>query len=132
MQLDMTQFPLIWMREHSDDHEQEEDAAAREALLALLERGEKFVLIATRLPTLAELAELKPEDKKMRAKLFKTHRAQLTRLCAGMIMIGSAANLPQPICKAVQGFTAMMGVAVFFAASVADADAIARERLATN
>ncbi|WP_332687345.1 hypothetical protein [Devosia sp.] len=128
MQLDMTQFPIIWMRDHEDD-EPEDVAATRDMLLDLLGKNERFVLVAGRMPSLSDLTEASPSEKKMRAQLFKTHRTKLTRLCAGMIIVGNGSKLPPAIAKAMEAFTNAMGVAVVFAASSEDAEAIAQERL---
>ena len=128
MQLDMTGFPIIWMREH-EDGESEDFAATRDLLIALLDREEKFVLVAGRMPSLADLTEASPDEKKMRAQLFKTHREQLVRLCAGMIIVGHASRLPAAIGKAIEAFTRAMGVVVIFAADISEAETIARQRL---
>jgi hypothetical protein len=131
MQLDMTRFPIIWMRGHDeDDHQHEDIEAQRDALVALLDGGQKFVLVADRLPTLGELTDIDPIEKKMRAQLFKTYRLQLTQLCAGMIMVGNAASLPEPLRKVMEAFTGMLGVPVLFAASAEVAETMARDRLA--
>jgi len=129
MRLDVENFPIIWMREEADGQE-EDVAATRDLLIGLLQRDERFVLVAERLPNLSDLTEASPDEKKMRAELFKTHRGQLTRLCAGMIIVGSGSNLPQALAKAMTAFTAAMGLSVAFARDVVEAETVARARLA--
>jgi Asp-tRNA(Asn)/Glu-tRNA(Gln) amidotransferase A subunit family amidase len=110
MQLDMANFPIIWMREH-EDAETEDFEATRDLLVDLLAREEKFVLVAGRMPSLSDLTEASPEEKKMRAQLFKTHRGSLVRLCAGMIIVGQASRLPAAISNAIEAFTKAMDAA---------------------
>lgn len=129
MQLDMTRYPIIWMRSHHDD-EEEDIEATRDALVDLLDRGQRFVLVADRMPNLSDLKDSSPAEKKMRAQLFRTHREKLVRLCAGMIIVGDAAALPRALAKAIEAFTSAMGVGVVFAASLGDAETQARVRLA--
>lgn len=126
MRLDQSEFPIIWLTE---DDSSEDIQESRDALIALLERGERFVLAAARMPGLHELSNMSPEEKKMRAQLFKDYKSQLTRLCAGMIMVGSASRLPPAMQKAIAGMSGLMGVSILFATDIDDARATARERL---
>src|SRR5215217_5373624 len=128
MRLDITSFPIVWMREQAEG-EEEDVAETRDLLIGLLQRDERFVLAAERLPGLADLTEASPEEKKMRAELFKLHRGQLTKLCAGMVIVGSGSKLPQAIAKAMAAFTGAMGVAVVFVRDAVEAEAVAHARL---
>lgn len=131
MKLDITELPVIWIREHDEDetHDDKEDS---EQFLAVLRRNERFVLIAARAPRLSDISEMDPEERKERAKLFKTHRQDLTRLCKGMILIGRAANLPLPVRKAIEKMSSAMGIDLLFADSEPAALALAQIRLAAT
>ncbi|UXS43055.1 hypothetical protein FY150_24985 (plasmid) [Agrobacterium tumefaciens] len=129
MQLDFTELPVIWMREH-EEGQVHNDAEDREQLLAVLQRGQRFVLIADRMPTLPDLSEMDAQERKVRAKMFKVYRQDLARLCRGMILIGRAAAMPLAIKKTIEGFSSAMGVALLFAESEPAARELARSRLA--
>ncbi|MER3355856.1 MAG: hypothetical protein RLQ73_18050 [Hoeflea sp. D1-CHI-28] len=130
MQIDIESFPIVWMRDHDED-EDHDVAADRMVMLALLERGEPFVLIAERMPTLADLAEMGAEERKQRVQMFKIHKADMTRLCAGMILIGRAASLPAAIRKPLEGLASAVGITLLFAVDQAMAVHLAHERLKT-
>lgn len=128
MRLDAENFPIIWMREHDHD-EAHDDDADRKLFLELLARKERFVLIAERMPRPSDLAETTSEDRKERARMFKTYKGEIARLCAGMILIGRASGLALPIRKAIEGISSVMGINLLFADSEAAALELARERL---
>lgn len=128
MRLDATTFPIVWMRDH-DDGATHDTAADVEALLALLAQGERFVMIAERLPGPSDMAREDAADRRERALLFKKTKADFARLCAGFVLIGRAASLPLPIRKAIEGMTRALGIATVFAEDEAAALGIARERL---
>jgi hypothetical protein len=128
MKLDTENFPLVWLREHEDehDHNDEKEIAAFEALL---HQSRPFAIIVEKPPQFLPKDRLDPEEKVKRAKLFKSHRADLSRLCVGFIVIMRETPLSLPVRKAVEGLTAAMGVPLNFAADAMTAEAIARERL---
>lgn len=130
MQFDLEDFPLVWLRDHDGDAEHDHDETAdREALLGLLKRGERFVVIVERLPGLDDMSNASQDDRRQRARMFKTHREEISRLCRGMIMIGRAASLPLPFQKAIHGLTSAIGIAVLFAASEQKARDLGRSLL---
>lgn len=131
MRIDASSFPIVWMRDY--DHDEDHDFAAdRKVMLELLERGERFVLVAERMPGLSDvgdIADMGAEERKQRAQLFKAHKDEMTRLCAGMILIGRASGLPTAIRKPLEGLASALGIALLFADSQAAALQLARERL---
>lgn len=131
MHVDADSFPIVWMRDH--DHGKNHDVAAdRKVMLELLERGERFVLIAERMPGLSDVgdvADMGAEERRQRAQLFKAHKDEMTRLCAGMILIGRASGLPAAIRKPLEGLASALGIALLFADNQAAALQLARERL---
>ncbi|SMF74732.1 hypothetical protein SAMN02982989_4418 [Xaviernesmea oryzae] len=128
MRLDAENFPIIWMREHdhSDDHD---DDADRKLFLELLARGERFVLIAEKMPRPSDLAETTPEGRREHARMFKAYKGEMARLCAGMILIGQASGVALPIRKTIENVSSAMGIGILFADSEATAMELARERL---
>lgn len=128
MRLDAENFPIVWMREHDHDDEHDDDAD-RALFLELLRRGERFVLIAERMPRPSDLTETTPEDRRERARMFKTYKGEMARLCAGMILIGRASGLALPIRKTIENVASAMGIKFLFADSEAAALELARERL---
>ncbi|MDM0091386.1 hypothetical protein QTI08_28475, partial [Variovorax sp. J22G40] len=102
MRLDTTRFPLVFMREA-----QQQPSAAdtpEQALEALLDRGERFVLLTDHLP--GDHADESHEDRKQRALFFKRHKARMRALCQGMVpgpvnaISGVALAEPGAGCKA--------------------------------
>lgn len=128
MRLDTRNFPIVWMREHVDGegHDEEEE---QERMLGLLRRGERFVLVAERMPRVADLAEIDPEERRRRALLFKAYKGELARLCAGMILIGRAADMPFPVRKAIEGMSSAFGIGFLFAENETAALALAAQCL---
>lgn len=128
MQFDLEGFPLVWLRDHAGTHEHD-DQADREILLGLLKRGERFVVILERAPGLQDLSDTSQDDRKQRARLFKVHKKEIVRLCAGMILVGRPSSLPLPIQKVIAGVTSAIGIAVLFAATAQAATELARTLL---
>ncbi|WP_321291239.1 hypothetical protein [Alcaligenes phenolicus] len=84
MQVDDTQFPLVFLREHSS---QQTPQQAQDQLEALLNRGQRFVLLTDRLGGGDHAHEESHEDRKQRALFFKQNKQRLKDLCAGMVVI---------------------------------------------
>lgn len=84
MQLDDTQFPLVFLREHSTPQTPQQ---AQDQLEALLSRGQRFVLLTDRLSGEKHAHEESHEDRKQRALFFKQNKQRLKDLCAGMVVI---------------------------------------------
>ncbi len=129
MRLDLDELPIIWMRDH-DEGEVHDDEEDNRRFIAVLRRGEPFVMIAERAPSLPDFAKVDAEERRRRAKLFKDHRRDLARLCRGMILVGRAANLPMPIRKGIEAISSAAGISLLFAESEQAALDLARARLA--
>tara|TARA_R110002124_G_scaffold10096_8_gene50910 strand:- start:12122 stop:12508 length:387 start_codon:yes stop_codon:yes gene_type:complete len=127
MNIDASEFPFVWMRDgdRTDDEESEQ-----QVFLDLLAGGRRFVLIAARMPSLSDLGEMTPDQRKARAVMFKQHRAAITRLCAAMIMVGDGSRLPAPIKAAIEGLSGAIGVPMVFVPDAAAALALGTARLA--
>lgn len=131
MKIDIATHPIVWLRDHSSDHPHDEEADRRQ-LIELIAKGERFVLVSERMPTLIDLADAAPQEKKLRAEMLKSLRGDISRLCAGAIVIGSSASLPLTLRKALKGLTATLGVPLVFADAEADALHIARRMLSSG
>ena len=82
MQVDDTQFPLVFLREHEQEHTSQQ---TQDQLEALLNRGQRFVLLTERLGGEDRNQEESHEDRKQRALFFKHNKQRLKDLCAGMV-----------------------------------------------
>ncbi len=131
MKLDLQNFPLVWMRDHEaeEQHDEDEEIAAFEHLL---NERMPFAIIVERAPQLPDMTQMDPQDRARRARLFKVHKAEMSRLCVAFIVIVQDTRLPLPIRKAIEGVTSAMGVPLNFASDKLTAEAIARERLRTS
>lgn len=129
MRLDTQEFPLLWMRDHLPG-EGEDHGDEIAALRALIEQGERFILLASRIPTLADMSDDSPAERKERALLFKEHKVKMARLCAGMILIGKPEALPLILRKPLQALAGLIGAEVIFAPDEAAARLLAKARLA--
>lgn len=132
MHLNMSEWPLIWMEPHDDNHPDDEhhQEEMRVVMDKLMGSTQRFVLLTDRLPTLEDLKEKSREEKQLRAQFFKTYRSQFSKLCAAMIIVGNFAQLPIVLQKAVEGIGKMIGIPVLFALDVEEARLIAGEQLA--
>lgn len=124
MRIDASEFPVIWLRDGEDDGTDE----AR--LTEILERGERFVMIAERLPRQEDMGEMDHEEKRRRALLFKNYRATLMRLCAGMFVIQGTAPVSTAIKVFIEGAGKAFGVPFIFVRTSEEAVMQARKRLA--
>lgn len=128
MKIDIATHPIVWLRDHAGDHPLDDEDDRRQ-LVELIARGERFVLVSERMPTLIDLADAAPQEKKVRAEMLKSLRGDISRLCAGAIVIGSSSSLPLALRKALEGLTATLGVPLAFAEAEADALHIASRML---
>lgn len=126
MQLDTTRFPLVFMREA----EQPPSAVGtpEQALEALLDRGERFVLLTDHLP--GDHAEEGHEERKQRALFFKRHKARMRALCPGMVLITGDRAIPAAVRLAAQGAGKVLGLAIAFVETERDATEAASRWLA--
>ncbi len=91
MQVDDTQFPLVFLREHEQEHTSQQ---TQDQLEALLNRGQRFVLLTERLGGEDRNQEESHEDRKQRALFFKRNKQRLKDLCAGMVVITQGRAIP--------------------------------------
>ncbi|WP_219213680.1 hypothetical protein [Variovorax boronicumulans] len=126
MRLDTTRFPLVFMREA----EQQPSAVGtpEQALEALLDRGERFVLLTDHLP--GDHADESHEDRKQRALFFKRHKAWLRALCQGMVLITGNRAIPAAVRLAAQGAGKVLGLAIAFVETEREAAEAAEKWLA--
>ncbi|MET4575025.1 hypothetical protein [Ottowia thiooxydans] len=107
MQLDTTRFPLVFLREH--DHEQSHDEAEAQ-IAALLDRGERFVLLTDHLPGDDHRHNDSHEDRKQRALFFKRNKQRLKDLCAGLVIITGDRSIPAAAKLALQTLGKVLGL----------------------
>ncbi len=91
MQVDDTQFPLVFLREQDQLQTPQQ---AQHQLEALLNRGQRFVLLTERLGGEDHNHEESHEDRKQRALFFKHNKQRLKDLCAGMVVITQGRAIP--------------------------------------
>lgn len=111
MQLDATQFPLVFLREH-DEHLSHQ--AAEAAFAALLDRGERFVLLTDHLPGDHHRHDESHDDRKQRALFFKRNKQRLKDLCAGLVIITGDRSIPAAARLAVQTLGKVLGLGFAF------------------
>lgn len=111
MQLDATRFPLVFLREHDQDHSHQ---AAEAEFAALLDRGERFVLLTDHLPGDDHGHDESHEDRKQRALFFKRNKQRLKDLCAGLVIITGDRSIPAAAKLAVQTLGKVLGFASAF------------------
>lgn len=128
MHLDLSELPLIWMRNHTKD-EEHDDENEGEILLGVLRRNEPFIMIAEEMPRLSDIAAMDQAERKERAKLFKVHKKDLARLCAGMIVIAPSGSVAMPVRVTLEKFASAIGITLLFADSPPAAREIAQARL---
>lgn len=111
MRLDATRFPLVFLREHDEDHSHQE---AEVEFAALLDRGERFVLLTDHLPGDDHGHDESHEDRKQRALFFKRNKQRLKDLCAGLVIITGERSIPAAAKLAVQTLGKVLGFASAF------------------
>lgn len=120
MQIDTTQFPFIFLREHDHDHPHTA-GADEQVLLALLEGGEHFVLLTDQIPGDHDHPEESHEDRKQRTLFFKQNKARIREVCRGMIVITGESAVPMALRLGLQGIGKAFGVPAAFVKSEHDA-----------
>jgi hypothetical protein len=112
MQFDTSKFPLVFLMEQT--HAQ--SAATVEAqLAALLDRGERFVLLTDHLP--GDHPEESKEERKERALFFKRNKDRLKQLCRGIVFITGERTVSAAIRLAAQGAGKALGLGFAFVPS---------------
>lgn len=111
MQLDATRFPLVFLRGHDQDHSHRE---AEVEFAALLDRGERFVLLTDHLPGDGHGHDESHEDRKQRALFFKRNKQRLKDLCAGLVIITGDRSISAAAKVAVQTLGKVLGFGFAF------------------
>jgi hypothetical protein len=111
MPLDDTQFPWVFLREHSTPQTPQQ---AQDQLEALLSRGQRFVLLTDRLGGEKHAHEESHEDRKQRALFFKQNKQRLKDLCAGMVVISKGRAIPAAARLAQQTLGRVLGLQFSF------------------
>jgi hypothetical protein len=111
MQLDATRFPLVFLREHDQERSHQE---AEAEFTALLDRGERFVLLTDHLPGDDHGHDESHEDRKQRALFFKRNKQRLKDLCAGLVIITGDRSVSGAAKLAVQTFGKVLGFSSAF------------------
>jgi len=108
MQIDRSQYPLVFLRATVLPHTENPEAE----LEAILSDDLPFVLISDQPPHNEDNES--PEAKKARALFFKRNRAHFIRICVGAIVIEGAKPTPMPLRLAAQAFGKAFGVPFHF------------------
>lgn len=122
MRLDLEHFPLVRV-----DYETPAGTAPEDQILELLARGERFVMISGRPP--ANHPDDTPGNRKSRAAFFKSHKAELKRLCSGAVMIEGEKPVARPFKIMATALGKAFGVRFCFAKDDAGAMELARAML---
>lgn len=132
MPVDATQFPLVYLTAPQPDSSPGEAEAAFEALL---DRGERFVVVTERPPGEEheherELAHETPhEARKQRALFFKRNKARMKVLCAGMVVIAGERPISLAARVAAQTLGKFLGFRCAFVRDAHEAQAQAERFL---
>ncbi|MDV2115150.1 hypothetical protein [Alcaligenes faecalis] len=118
MQVDDTQFPFVFLREHSP---QQTAQQTQDQLEALLNRGQRFVLLTDRMGSENHVHEESHEDRKQRALFFKQNKLRLKELCAGMVVISKGRAIPAAARLAQQTLGRVLGLRFAFVMDEAEA-----------
>ena len=125
MQIDRSQFPLVFL--HNNDGAAESTEAEFAALLA---EGRRFVLISKHHDH--GDANDAPDAKKSRALFLKRNKGRLRALCAAAIVIEGAKATPMAFRLAARAFGKAFGVPFHFVHDEGAATALGNEVLALN
>lgn len=87
MKMDASQFPVVWVRESTDDTVSVQETLAE--YLSLLKLGESFVVIANEFPSQQERKQEKVEDRRAATLFMKAYKTELRQLIKGHIQIVS-------------------------------------------
>lgn len=124
MQIDKSQYPLVFLREDALARTENPEAE----LEAILTGGLPFVLISDHPPH--DEGNESRNAKKARALFFKRNKALFRRNCAGAIVIEGAKAMPMPLRLAAQAFGKAFGVPFHFVEDGVAAVALGNELLA--
>ncbi len=116
MLLDTTRFPLVFLRADGPEQDAEVGMAS---LGALLDRGERFVLLTDHLPH--DRHDESHEDRKQRTLFFKRNKERLRHFCAGMIIITGGRTIPAPVRLAAKSMGKAIALPFDFVPSESDA-----------
>ncbi|MBY6346403.1 hypothetical protein E5C31_10560 [Providencia rettgeri] len=111
MQVDDSQFPLVFLREHDQTQTPQQTQAQLEALL---NRGQRFVLLTERLGGEDQAQAESHEERKQRALFFKQNKQRLKDLCAGMVLISKGRAIPAAARLAQQTLGRVLGLRFAF------------------
>ncbi|MGI6247725.1 MAG: hypothetical protein ACOYJQ_18470 [Pseudochelatococcus sp.] len=125
MQIDKSQYPLVFLRETVLPHKDNPEAE----LEAILAEYSPFILISDHPPRNDDAEP--PESKKARALFFKRNKTHFIRNCAGAIVIEGAKPTPMPLRLAAQAVGKAFGVSFHFVPDEEAAVALGK-RLLTN
>ena len=123
MQIDRSQFPLIFLRDTDGP-----EASTEVEFAALLAEGRSFVLIAKRHDQ--DEANEPQDARKSRALFLKRNKARLRALCAAAIVIEGAKATPMAFRLAARAFGKAFGVPIHFVHDEEAATALGSEALA--
>lgn len=125
MQIDRSQFPLVFLRDTDVPAESTEVEFA-----ALLAEGRRFVLIAKHHEHDHDDANDAPDAKKSRALFLKRNKEGLRALCAAAIVIEGAKATPMAFRLAARAFGKAFGVPFHFVHDEQEATALGNDVLA--
>lgn len=125
MQIDKSQFPLVFLRDIEGP-----EVMAEVEFAEIFVESRAFVLIAKHDDH--DDTHDSPDARKARALFLKQNKARLRKLCAAAIMIEGTNAIPMPLRLAAQGFSKAFGVPFHFVHDEAEATALGREILARD
>lgn len=114
MHIDTSRFPMIFV--HSDGPA---DPAAEAQLEALLDRAERFVLVAEHAPTVDH--DESPQERRQGALFLKRNKDRLQSFCAGAIIIEGDRATPIPVRLVGHALGKAFGIAFHFVPGSAEA-----------
>ncbi|WP_431257337.1 hypothetical protein ACQ86G_22185 [Roseateles chitinivorans] len=126
MRFDTSRFPLVFLMENTQAAGPTETVEAQ--LIALLDRGERFVLLTDHLP--GDHAEESHEERKERALFFKRNKDRMKRLCGGLVFITGDRSVSAAVRLAAQGAGKVLGLGFAFVPSEDEATGEALRLLA--
>ena len=125
MQIDRSQFPLVFLRDTCGP-----EASTEVEFAALLAEGRRFVLISKHHDH--DDANDAPNAKKSRALFLKRNKGRLRVLCAAAIVIEGAKATPMAFRLATRAFGKAFGVPFHFVHDEEAATTLGTEVLALN
>ena len=129
MKFDTSRFPLVFLMEPEQAQTAEPMETVEAQLTALLDRGERFVLLTDHLP--GDHAEESHEERKERALFFKRNKDRMKQLCGGIVFITGDRTVSTAIRLAAQGAGKVLGLGFAFVPSADEAQGEAMRLLAS-